>query len=67
MILYIPTSEAEELLALLSKHVSNINPSWKYDMMQQIKEQLPKEKRTINLSESVKKQVEIVLKEKGII
>ena len=67
MILYIPKSEAEELLALLSKHVSNINQSWKHDMMWQIKEQLPKETRTIKLSESVKKQVEIVLKEKGII
>ncbi len=65
MILYIPTSEAQELLELLSKG-KNFNESWRNDMMWQIREQLPKKTKTINLSDRIKEVVEMTLAEKGI-
>lgn len=65
MILYIPTREAQELLELLSKG-KNFNESWRNDMMWQIREQLPKNTKTINLSDRIKELVEMTLAEKGI-
>lgn len=65
MILYIPTREAQELLELLSKG-KNFNESWRNDMMWQIREQLPKSTKSVNLSDEVRKKVEMVLAEKGI-
>ena len=65
MILYIPTREAQELLELLSKG-KNFNESWRNDMMWQIREQLPKSTKSVNLSDEVRKQVEMVLAEKGV-
>ena len=67
MILYIPTSEAQELLELLSKvPKKTFNESWLNDMMWQIREQLPKSTKTINLSDRIKELVEMTLAEKGI-
>lgn len=65
MLLYIPTSEAQELLNLLSKG-KNFNESWRNDMMWQIREQLPKKTKAINLSDRIKELVEMALAEKGM-
>ena len=59
MILYVPTREAEELLRLISKYGDKFNSSWRYDLMEQIREQLPKETKTVNLNELIEKKVKI--------
>lgn len=64
MILYVPTREAEELLELISKYGKKFNESWRYDMMEQIREQLPKKTTTINLSDRIREEVKSILKEK---
>ena len=66
MILYVPTSEASELLQLLSIGSQRFNPSWLYDMMEQIREQMPKPTKAVNLSDEIEKQVKMILKEKGV-
>lgn len=66
MILYIPTREAEELLELISKYGDKFNMSWGYDMMEQIREQLPKNTKTVNLSDRIRQEVKCALKENGV-
>ena len=59
MILYIPTNEAESLLEMLENFGDKrFNPSWLYDMKEQIREQMRSYKmKTITLEEALKKEL----------
>lgn len=67
MILYIPTDEAEGLYELIDRLGDrHINKSVQYDLLQQIKEQMPKKTTTISLNDLVEKIVKQTLKANGI-
>ena len=60
MILYIPSSEAEGMLELISKYGDKIlNMSTMYDLKKQISEQMPKQTKTVNLNELIEKKVKM--------
>ena len=67
MILYIPTDEAEGLYELIDKlGDEHLNKSTQYDLLQQIKEQMPKKTTTVSLDDLVEKRVKRILKANGI-
>jgi len=60
MILYVPSNEAEGMLELISKHGDKIlNMSTMYDIKEQIREQMPKQSKTVNLNELIEEKVKI--------
>jgi hypothetical protein len=60
MILYVPSSEAEGMLELISKHGDKIlHGSTMYDLKEQIREQMPKQTKTVNLNELIEEKVKI--------
>ena len=60
MILYVPSSEAEGMLELISKYGHKIlNMSTMYDLKEQIREQMPKQTQSVNLDELIEKKVKI--------
>lgn len=62
MILYIPTYEAEGLYTLIDKFGdSYINQSNSYDLLQQIKEQMPKKTTTVNINDLIEKKIKILM------
>ncbi len=65
MILYIPTYEAEELYHLIDKFGDkHMNPSNRNDLLQQIREQMPKQTTTVSLSDIIDKRIKMILKDK---
>ncbi len=60
MILYIPTTEAEGLQRLIAKHSNQyLNPSIRYDLLQQIEEQTPKKTTTVSLNDLIDKRIKL--------
>lgn len=62
MILYIPTYEAEGLYTLIDKFGDrHINQSIRHDLLQQIKEQMPKKTTTVNINDLIEKKIKILI------
>ena len=60
MILYIPSSEAEGMLELISKYGDKIlNMSTMYDLKEQIREQMPKKTKTVSLNDLIEEKVKM--------
>ena len=60
MILYVPSIEAEGMLELISKHGDKIlHRSTMYGLKEQIREQMPKQTKTVNLNELIEEKVKI--------
>lgn len=58
MILYIPTNEAEGLYTLIDKFGGkHINQSIRYDLLQQIREQMPKKTTAVNINDLIEKKI----------
>ena len=65
MILYIPTNDYYGLYELISKHGDKLlNPSIRYDLLQQINEQTPKKTTKVDLNDLIDKKINQVLKHK---
>ena len=60
MILYVPSSEAEGMLELISKFGDKrLNMSTMYDLKEQIREQMPKQTKTVSLNDMIEEKVKM--------
>lgn len=63
MILYVPSSEANGVLELISKYGDKIlSTSTIYDLEEQIREQTPKQTKSVNLNELIEEKVKNIVK-----